>query len=61
MNPEVRCEPSQYGLFFEWPQRQSAAPAFPSIRTRFGPFSLETISTFGMASDETGERRISPR
>ena len=59
--PTARCVPSHIGLCDEWPHRQSAIATFPSTITRFGPFSLDTISTFGMPLTRKISGGITPR
>jgi hypothetical protein len=48
-----RWLPSHIGFWPEWPHRHKAIENFPSTITRLGPFSLETISTFGIAIPES--------
>src|SRR2546425_3270934 len=38
--------PSQYGFIVDTPHRHQACTIFPSTMTRFGPFSVDLITTF---------------
>src|SRR2546425_7529731 len=37
--------PSQYGFIVDTPHRHQACTTFPSTMTRFGPFSVDLITT----------------